>query len=39
MSGLLMQKDSEKEWKMRRSQAATLEAQGRTVPSGFLAAM
>jgi len=39
MSGLPMQKDSEKEWKMRRSQAATLEAQGRTVPSGFLAAM
>jgi hypothetical protein len=39
MSGMPVQKDSEKEWKMHRAQVALLEAQGRTVPSGFVAAM
>jgi len=39
MSGLPMQKESEKEWKMRKAQAAAQEAKNRTVPSGFLAAM
>jgi hypothetical protein len=36
MSGMPIQKESEKEWKMCRAQAAALEAQGRAAPSGFV---
>ena len=39
MSGLPMQKESEKEWKIRKAQAAAQEAKHRPVPSGFLAVM
>jgi hypothetical protein len=39
MSGLPMQKENEKEWKVRRAQGAAKEALGRPVPSGFLAVL
>jgi hypothetical protein len=36
MAGLPLQKESEKDWKMRCAQAKEYERQGRKVPSGFI---
>ena len=36
MAGLPLQKECEKDWKMRCAQAKEYEKQGRKVPSGFI---